>query len=122
MTDYKIHTNIRFGPLDFIDVQQIVDETQDDWFNQTLCRVNDSVVRLGILKGEFHWHTHDDEDELFYVIDGTLLIDLEEGRTVTLEARQGMMVPKGALHRTRAPGRVIVLMVEKYTVVPIGDR
>ena len=71
-------------------------------------------------QGEFHWHKHDVEDEFFFVLDGTFLIDLED-RTVTLERHQGFAVPKGVLHRTRAPERAAILMVEKSSVVPTGD-
>jgi mannose-6-phosphate isomerase-like protein (cupin superfamily) len=78
------------------------------------------VVRLGVLQGEYHWHHHDREDEFFYVVEGRFLIDLED-RTVTLDAGQGFVVPKGVKHRTRAPERVVVLMVEPAGVVPTGD-
>ena len=92
----------------------------DAWYNQTLCQVNGSVVRLGVIQGEYHWHQHDADDEFFYVIEGTLLIDLE-GHTVELGTRQGFVVPKGVLHRTRAPQRTVILMVENAGIVPTGD-
>ncbi len=118
---YNIHLNVQFSPLELVDIQQLIDQNTDPWYNQTLCKVNDSVVRLGILQGEFHWHKHDDEDEFFYVVEGHFLIDLE-GRTVELTARQGFTVPKGVLHRPRAPQKVIVLMVEGAGVIPTGDK
>jgi len=117
---YSINTNVRFGPLELIDVGRMVAECREAWFNQTLCRVNDCVVRLGILRGEFHWHKHDSEDEFFYVVDGKLLVDLE-GRTIEVGPKQGITVPRGVLHRTRAPEGVVVLMVEASGVVPTGD-
>jgi mannose-6-phosphate isomerase-like protein (cupin superfamily) len=117
---YATHLNILFDPLELIDVQALVDACTDQWYNQTLCKVNDSVVRLGVVYGEYHWHKHDVEDEFFYVIEGRLLIDLE-GRTVELEPRQGFVVPKGVVHRTRAPGKTVILMVEPAGVVPTGD-
>jgi mannose-6-phosphate isomerase-like protein (cupin superfamily) len=82
--------------------------------------VNDSVVRLGVVQGEFHWHKHDNEDEFFYVVEGKFLIDLE-GRTVELVPQQGFTVPRGIMHRTRAPVRTVILMVEGRTVTPTGD-
>ncbi len=118
---YKIHLDVRYAPLELIDIQQLVDQCTDPWYNQTLCKVNDSVVRLGILQGEFHWHKHDDEDEFFYVVDGRFLIDLE-GRTVELLPRQGFTVPKGVLHRPRAPEKTIVLMIESAGIIPTGDK
>jgi mannose-6-phosphate isomerase-like protein (cupin superfamily) len=117
---YSINLNAKFAPLELIDVQTLVDACKEPWYNQTLCRVNDCVVRLGILHGEFHWHKHDIEDEFFYVVEGRLLVDLE-GRVVELGPRQGLTVPKGVSHRTRAPDRCVVLMIEGAGVVPTGD-
>ena len=117
---YSIHTDVKFPPLQLIDVRALQQETKDQWFNQTLCEVNDSVVRLGVLQGEFHWHKHDDDDEFFYVVEGCFVIDLE-GRTVELAPQQGFTVPKGVLHRTRAPVRSVILMIENKGVVPTGD-
>jgi cupin domain len=117
---YVTHLNVLFGPLERIDVQTLVDACTDQWYNQTLCRVNDSVVRLGIVQGEYHWHKHDQEDEFFYVVEGRFLIELEE-RTVDLGPRQGFVVPMGVLHRPRAPERAVILMVEGAGIVPTGD-
>jgi len=117
---YATHLDIRFGPLETVDVRALVDACTDRWYNQTLCRVNDSVVRLGVMQGEYHWHRHEQDDEFFYVIDGNFLVDLE-GRTVSLGPRQGFVVPRGVLHRTRAPLRSVVLMVENAGIVPTGD-
>ncbi|MBI3267918.1 MAG: cupin domain-containing protein [Planctomycetes bacterium] len=117
---YSLHMEARYAPLERIDVQALIDACTERWYNQTLCRVNDCVVRLGILHGEFHWHKHDAEDELFYVVEGRLLVDLE-GRTLELAPRQGVTVPRGVLHRTRAPERTVVLMLEGAGVVPTGD-
>ena len=117
---YVNHMNIRFGGLELIDVQQLADDCIDTWYNQTLCAVNDSVVRLGVMEGEYHWHQHDDEDEFFYVIEGRFLIDLED-RSVELSPRHGFVVPKGIRHRTRAPERSVVLMIETKNIVPTGS-
>ena len=117
---YETRLNILHGPLEIIDEKSIADACEFDWYNQTLCRVNDAVVRLGVVKGEYHWHKHDDDDEFFYVVDGKLLIDLEE-RTIELLPRQGFVVPKGTIHRTRALQRTSILMVEKYGIVPTGN-
>lgn len=117
---HSINLNAKFGPLELIDVQALADACRVAWYNQTLCRVNDCVVRLGVLHGEFHWHKHDHEDEFFFVMAGRLLIDLE-GRSIELGPAQGFTVPKGVQHRTRAPGRSVVLMIEGAGVVPTGD-
>jgi len=117
---YSIKTDVRFPPLSLIDIPALVESCEDDWFNQTLTRVNDCVVRLGVLRGEFHWHKHDEEDEFFYVVDGQFIIDLED-RTVELGPKQGFTVPKGVEHRTQAPEGAVILMVEGSGVVPTGD-
>ena len=118
---YNINLETRFGPLQRIDVKKIADACRDPWSNQTLCEVNDCVVRLGVVEGEFHWHKHDNEDEFFYVVEGRWLIDLED-HTVELEPGQGFTVPRGIVHRTRAPERTVILMVEGRGVNPTGDR
>ncbi len=117
---YSIHLNARFNPLELVDIQPLVDACKDPWYNQTLCRVNDSVVRLGVVKGEFHWHKHEKEDEFFYVVEGRFSIDLED-RTIELSPKQGFTVPKGVVHRTRAPERTVVLMIEGAGVIPTGN-
>lgn len=117
---YTTHLNIHFKPMELVDLQPLVDACKDPWYNQTLTKVNDSVVRLGVMQGEYHWHKHDDEDEFFYVVDGHFIIELE-GRTVELKPRQGFTVPKGVMHRPRAPVRTVVLMVEGAGIIPTGD-
>lgn len=117
---YSISLEPRFAPLEQFDVQTIAKNCKDAWTNQTLCRVNDSVVRLGVVQGEFHWHKHDNEDELFYLVEGKFIIELE-GRSVELQPGQGFTVPKGIMHRTKAPERSVVLMVEGAGVIPTGD-
>jgi mannose-6-phosphate isomerase-like protein (cupin superfamily) len=117
---YATHLDIFYPPLEVVDIPGLIEVCSDRWYNQTLCQVNDSVVRLGIIQGEYHWHKHEKEDEFFFVIDGRFIIDLE-GRTVELASRQGFVVPRGILHRTRAPERAIILMVENAGIVPTGD-
>ena len=119
-TVYAFDPDIRFGPLEFMDIGGVADACEKPWWNQTMCRVNDCVVRLGVLHGEFHWHHHDDEDEFFYVLEGRLLVDLED-RTEELGPRQGLTVPRGVRHRTRAPERTVVMMIEGAGVKPVGD-
>jgi mannose-6-phosphate isomerase-like protein (cupin superfamily) len=117
---YATHVNVLYRSLEVVDVGALADACADRWYNQTLSRVNDSVVRLGVVEGEYHWHKHDDEDEFFYVVEGRFLIDLE-GRTVELAPRQGFVVPKGVVHRTRAPERTVILMIEGAGIIPTGD-
>ena len=116
---YNTRLNILHGPLETIDVAGLVEACTDRWYNQTLCKVDESVVRLGVVHGEYHWHKHDNEDEFFYVVSGQLLIDLE-GRTIDLTPGKAVVIPKGVRHRPRAPERTVILMVERAGIVPTG--
>ena len=118
--NYRIHLEAKYDFLELIDVPGLVAACDERWFNQTLCRVNDSVIRLGIMQGEFHWHKHEVEDEFFFVLQGKFLIDIEK-ETIVLLPHQGYTVPRGVVHRTRAPERAVILMVEKDSIRPTGD-
>lgn len=118
--NYNINLDTKFGFLKLIDIPTLVAECKDDWFNQTLCQVNDCVVRLGIVHGEFHWHHHDNEDEFFFVLDGKFIIELED-QTIELGPQQGFTVPRTVRHKTSAPQRTVLLMFEGSGVQPIGD-
>lgn len=120
---YNINLDIRHSHQELIDIPEIVDACKEKWWNQTLTQVNDSVVRIGIIEGDFHWHKHDNDDEFFYVVEGTLYIDIEEegGPTIELGPKQGVTITKGMMHRPRAPKRVVMLMVETANIVPTGD-
>jgi hypothetical protein len=117
---YVTRLNTQFAPLEIVEVGALAAACEDRWYNQTLCQVNDSVVRLGVVQGEYHWHKHDLDDEFFYVIEGRLLIDLED-RVIDLAPRQGVVIPKGVMHRPRAPQRTVMLMVETKGIVPTGS-
>ena len=117
---YETHLNLRFAQNEVVDVKALVAAVQHPWYNQTLCQVNDSVVRVGVVKGEYHWHKHDEDDEFFYVVEGKLLIDLES-ETVELTPGKGYVVSKGVVHRTRAPEKTVMLMVENAGIIPTGD-
>ena len=117
---YVTRLDVKYPALEVIDVGAEISAVKDRWFNQTRCRVNDSVVRMGVVQGEYHWHKHTDLDEFFYVVDGRFYIDLED-RVVELTPRQGFVVPRGITHRTRAPERAVILMVEGAEIVPTGD-
>jgi mannose-6-phosphate isomerase-like protein (cupin superfamily) len=118
---YATHLDVKFAPLSVVDVPALVAQCKDRWYNQTLCKVNDSVIRLGVLQGEYHWHKHDNDDEFFFVLEGHFLIDMED-RTIDLQPLEGFVVPKGVVHRTRAPERAVILMAETSAIIPTGDR
>ncbi len=117
---YATFLDVKFPALSVVDVPALVQACTDRWYNQTLCKVNDSVIRLGVMQGEYHWHKHEKDDEFFFVLEGHFIIDLED-RSIDLEPRQGLVVPKGVVHRTRAPERAVILMVETAAIVPTGD-
>jgi mannose-6-phosphate isomerase-like protein (cupin superfamily) len=118
---YETHLDTRFGPLEVVDVPELAAAVTHPWWNQTLCQVNDSVVRLGVVQGEYHWHKHDDEDEFFYVVSGRFLIDLEGPHRGSRGRGRASSRPKGVRHRPRAPERTVILMVEGAGIVPTGD-
>ena len=117
---YDTRVNILKGPLEDIDVPALVEACTVPWYNQTLCKVNDSVVRLGVVHGQYHWHKHDDEDEFFYVVSGHFLIELRD-QTIDLKPGHGCVIPKGVEHCPRAPERTVILMVEDADIIPTGD-
>ncbi len=118
--DYVTKLDVKFDHLQRMDIPQMVRECKDKWFNQTLTKANESVVRLGIVEGEYHWHKHDHDDEFFFVLEGQLLIDLE-GQTIELNPDQGVTISKGVMHRPRAPKKTVMLMVETGAIQPTGD-
>jgi mannose-6-phosphate isomerase-like protein (cupin superfamily) len=122
MTDqqYDIDLEIKYDQLQHIDVGAEA-AAVEPWTNRTLTRVNDSVIRLGVVQGDFHWHKHDDEDEFFLVLEGELYIDVEGSDTIVLGVDQGVTIPRGVAHRPRAPQRTVIVMVEPATVSPTGD-
>jgi mannose-6-phosphate isomerase-like protein (cupin superfamily) len=117
---YETRLNVLHQPLELIDTAKFAEAVEFKWFNQTLCKVNESVVRIGIIEGEYHWHKHDQDDEFFYVVSGQLLIDLQD-RTVALSPGQAFVVPRSAVHRTSARERTVILMVENAGIIPTGD-
>jgi mannose-6-phosphate isomerase-like protein (cupin superfamily) len=113
--------DIKYAMLERFDLDELIEANSRTWYNQTLCRVNDCVVRLGVIKGDYPWHVHEDEDEFFYVVEGALLMDVEGREPIPLGVRQGLTVPAGTRHRPRAAERTVILMVEGAGIVPTGD-
>ena len=118
--NYTTKLDIKFKHFELIDIPKLVNEVKDKWFNQTLTEVNNSVVRVGIVEGEYHWHKHEMDDEFFFVLEGKLLIDLAD-RTIELNPGQGVTITRNTIHRTRAPKKTVMLMVENKGIIPTGD-
>lgn len=118
--DYNQQMDVKYDYLEKIDVLEIVKVCTDKWFNQSLCNVNSSVFRLGIFEGEYHMHKHDNDDELFFVIEGSIVLETEKGN-FELGQYQGVCVPKGTMHRPVAKEKAVVLMMENIGIDPIGN-
>ena len=118
--NYNQKMNIKYNHQELVDVQKIVDDCKEKWFNQTLTKINDSVARVGIVEGEYHWHKHETDDEFFFVLSGKLFVDIED-KTFELNPNQGVTISKGIMHRTRAPQKTTMLMIETASIDPIGD-
>lgn len=117
---FQNNDNDKYGQLTLVDIPADV-TAHAPWFNQTLTTVNEAVVRMGIFKGDFPWHKHDDQDEFFLVLDGEIYMDTEGNGSVLLRRNQGFTVPKGTVHRPRSRETSVVLMVERVGIVPTGD-
>jgi mannose-6-phosphate isomerase-like protein (cupin superfamily) len=117
---YDTRLNIAFPQMAVIDLASLMAGWEHPWTNQSLCTVNDAVVRVGAVQGEYHWHSHERDDEFFFVVSGQLFIELED-RTVELNPGQGFVVTKGVRHRPYAPAKTVMLMVENQGIVPTGD-
>src|SRR5512140_3617436 len=115
--NYDITLAPVYGPLERLSVADVKRMSDHHWFNRTLCTANDAAVRLGVFKGEFHWHAHEREDEVFLVLEGALEIEVEGREPFVLGPLEGLMVPKGVRHRPKAPNGATVLMVEQKTIV-----
>jgi mannose-6-phosphate isomerase-like protein (cupin superfamily) len=119
--EYAMHYEPLFTTLQTMDIQALIDEVDDPWYNQTLLQIGDVLVRLGVMQGEFHWHKHDEQDEFFFVLDGLFRIELDGADTIELGPRQAFSVPAGTLHRPVVPVRSAILMIEKAGVIATGD-
>jgi mannose-6-phosphate isomerase-like protein (cupin superfamily) len=118
--NYNQQMNIKYDHQELIDVPQIIKDCKEKWFNQTLTKINDSVARIGIVEGEYHWHKHENDDEFFFVLSGKLFVDLVD-KTIELNPNQGVTISKNVIHRTRAPKKTVMLMVETASIEPIGN-
>ena len=118
--NYKMQMDVKYDYLEKINVPEIVKNCTDKWFNQSLCNVNSSVFRLGIFEGEYHLHKHDHDDEVFFVIEGSIILETEKGN-FELGQYEGVCVPKGVMHRPIAMNKAVVLMIENIGIDPIGN-
>jgi mannose-6-phosphate isomerase-like protein (cupin superfamily) len=100
------------GQLEVFNLHKLIQD-QEDYTNFIVSEVNDHVLRLAVIDGEFHWHKHDDCDELFYVIEGELFIDLENNETISLKPGELFTIPANIRHRTRSKQRTVNICIER---------
>ncbi len=92
----------------------------DHWHPRLLGKLNGQEVKIARLKGKFVWHKHDEEDEMFLIISGTLKMELED-KTLVLEEGEFVIIPKGTMHRPVAYKEVKVILFEPEGTVNTGD-
>lgn len=106
--------------LEVIDLAEKLARFDERWSPRIVAELNGQHVKLAKLAGSFVWHSHVDEDELFLVLEGTLTIELRDGR-VELGAGQMVVVPRGVEHRPVAEGEVQVLLFEPAGTLNTGS-
>jgi len=101
--------------------EKITEIADRPWSPIEVARVNDQVVRLALCRGEYHWHHHTNEDELFYVLRGELTIQLKDDPDLTLREEELAVIPKGVEHCPKSVGDTYILMFEPYALQSRGD-
>lgn len=104
-----------------IDIYNKCGEIDEPWSPIEVARVNDQVVRMALCHGEYHWHRHAEEDELFYVYKGTLVIEMREHTDITLHAGELAVIPKNVEHRPLSHEPTYVMLFEPYALKSRGD-
>ena len=103
-----------------VNIESRFDDVTELWSPKVIGRVNDQFVKIARLQGEFVWHAHEDEDELFHVIRGTMRIQLEDG-DVTLGPGEFVVVPRGVRHNPVAAEECWVMLIETVSTKHTGD-
>lgn len=104
---------VKYPSLRVIDLPQEAQAVTEEYRNQVLNRVNDSCLRLAVFQGKYRWHVHPASDELFVVLEGTIIIELQDGSSIRVGPLQAATVPAGVVHRTIGVGRTVNLCFEK---------
>ncbi|CAN5519250.1 cupin domain-containing protein [soil metagenome] len=103
-----------------VNIEEKLSLFQDYWNPRIVGELNGQHVKLAKLQGEFVWHKHDDEDELFYVLDGTLKMEFRD-KTVEIKPNEFIIVPKGIEHRPVADTEVAIMLFEPATTLNTGN-
>lgn len=104
-----------------INLEDKIKELDEPWSPIDIARVNDQVVRMSLLEGEYHWHKHTNEDELFYVHRGSIIIQLKGQPDVALHEGEMAVIPKGVEHCPKTVEPSYVLVFEPYALQSRGD-
>jgi mannose-6-phosphate isomerase-like protein (cupin superfamily) len=104
-----------------MNIRKAFDAVTEYWSPKVIGRVNDQYVKIAKVKGELAWHKHDQEDELFHVVEGRMVIQLEGGDEVALEAGDFYVVPKGVMHNPVAAEECWIVLIETVTTRHTGD-
>ncbi|MBP6510214.1 MAG: cupin domain-containing protein [Candidatus Kapabacteria bacterium] len=99
---------------------EIAESLQEYWSPRIIAEVDDVYIKVAKVKGDFVWHQHDDEDEYFYVLRGTFVIQLE-GYVFTLSAGESVVIPKGTRHCPRADEECLLMVIERKTTLHTGN-
>ena len=113
LAESYVNEPVRYPALEVVDLVAEGAAVTVPYRNMVISRVNDSCLRLSVFEQAYRWHYHPTSDELFIVVSGCLAIELEGGREIRLHPWQGVTIPAGARHRTRAIGRTTNLCFEK---------
>lgn len=97
-----------------------VKDVKEFWHPKVIGQVNDQYLKVARIHGEFVWHSHENEDELFWVLGGEMTMDFED-RSVTISEGQFLVVPKGTMHRPSANEECLILLIETVTTQHTGD-
>ena len=104
-----------------VNLAEALNAITDHWSPKMVGQVNDQYIKVAKVKGELAWHKHDDEDELFQVIKGHLVIQLEGGREVVLQSGEFFVVPQGVMHNPVAEEECWIVLVETVTTKHTGN-
>lgn len=104
---------------DVVSPQKIAATLVEHWSPRVVAEIDESYVKVAKVQGSLTWHSHDNEDELFYILKGTLRIEMED-RTVVLNEGEAFVVPKGVRHNPIAEHECHIMLIERKTTLHTG--
>ncbi len=107
--------------ISVINLEEKIKQIKNPWSPIEVARVNEQVVRMALVKGEFHWHKHTNEDELFYAYKGSIIIQLKDQPDITLHEGEMVVIPKGVEHCPKSDEPAYNLLFEPSILQTQGD-